>query len=182
MSPDSAGFALMFQGLALTAPLTLLGTLLALAVPLALCLRSGCLPLSAPDRPHVEPYVCVFRDVHGRHQAWWLQPRGFVDLPTLSASGLLRRRYHIATGRFQSHVSWRGPLTSLQTGRNLRNPSLQGPMQRTPEQKSSVYDGNLPNRESRCLGTCGSSIFESAKPMQFIPMHAETAAQPRHAS
>lgn len=58
MSPDSAGFALMFQSLALTAPLTLLGTLLALAVPLALCLRSGCLPLSAPDRPHVEPYVC----------------------------------------------------------------------------------------------------------------------------
>ena len=58
MSPDFAGLALMFQGLALTAPLTLLGTLLALAVPLALCLRSGCLPLSAPVRPHVEPYLC----------------------------------------------------------------------------------------------------------------------------
>ena len=58
MSPDSSGFALMFQGLALTAPLTLLGKLLALAVPLALCLRSGCLPFSAPVRPHVEPYLC----------------------------------------------------------------------------------------------------------------------------
>ena len=56
MSLDAADFVLMFRGLGLTALLTLLGTLLALAlaIPAALCLRSGKPWLNYPVRLYVE--------------------------------------------------------------------------------------------------------------------------------
>jgi len=56
MSLDTADILMMFKGLGFTALLTLLGALLALAlaVPLALCLRSGKLWLGAPARLYVE--------------------------------------------------------------------------------------------------------------------------------
>ncbi|MDE0346415.1 MAG: amino acid ABC transporter permease [Boseongicola sp.] len=56
MSLDVADLVLMLQGLGLTALLTLLGTILALAlaVPCALCLRSGRLWLNGPVRFYVE--------------------------------------------------------------------------------------------------------------------------------